>query len=205
MNLDLTGRKAIVTGGSKGLGFAIAQELLAEGADVAICSRNASEIAAAAEELRKSGRNVYAQAADVTDPKAIEEFIARSVSDLGALDILVNNAGRAHPGTFEDLTDEDSHADLDVKLLSMIRCSRASLPHLRSQGGGRIININAVYGKYPDPRFFATSIDRAACQSFIKTLPWKWRRITSWLTVSTSALWSRLSGRTSPTACAGTI
>ncbi|MGQ0668530.1 MAG: SDR family oxidoreductase, partial [Actinomycetota bacterium] len=84
--------------------------------------------------------------------------------------ILVNNAGRAHPGTFGTLTDEDWRDDLDVKLFSMIRCSRAVLPHLRARGGGRIVNINAVYGRYPDPAFFATSVNRAACLSFTKTL-----------------------------------
>ena len=113
---------------------------------------------------------VYAQRADVTNPEDIRDFIARSADALGCVDILVNNAGRAHPGTFETLADEDWHDDLDVKLLSMIRCSREVLPHLRARGAGRIININAIYGKYPDPRFFATSVNRAACLSFTKAL-----------------------------------
>ena len=89
---------------------------------------------------------------------------------LGGLDVLVNNAGRAHPGTFEALTDEDWQSDLDVKLFAMIRCSREAVPHMRAAGGGRIVNVNAVYGRYPDPTFFATSVNRAACQSFTKTL-----------------------------------
>ena len=170
MELGLSGKAAIVTGASKGLGRAIARELAGEGADVAICSRGAGEIEAAAEELRASGRTVYAQAADVTDPAAVTDFVERSVQALGGLDILVNNAGRAHPGTFQTLSDADWQADLDVKLFSMIRCSRAALPHLRARGGGRIININAVFGKYPDPAFFATSVNRAACLSFTKAL-----------------------------------
>ena len=170
MELGLSGKVAIVTGASKGLGRAIAREFAGEGANVAICSRDAGEIEAAAEELRASGRTVYAQAADVTDPAAVTDFVERSVQALGGLDILVNNAGRAHPGTFETLSDADWQADLDVKLFSMIRCSRAALPHLRARGGGRIININAVFGKYPDPAFFATSVNRAACLSFTKAL-----------------------------------
>jgi NAD(P)-dependent dehydrogenase (short-subunit alcohol dehydrogenase family) len=89
---------------------------------------------------------------------------------LGGVDILVNNAGRAHPGTFETLTDDDWKSDLDVKLFSMIRCSREVLPHLRARGGGRIVNIGAVYGRYPDPAFFATSTNRAACLAFTKAL-----------------------------------
>jgi 3-oxoacyl-[acyl-carrier protein] reductase len=167
MELGLAGRRAIVTGGSKGLGFAIAQELVGEGAHVAICSRNEEEVQAAAERL---GENVYAQRADVTDPEQIRDFVARAADALGGIDALVNNAGRAHPGTFETLTDEDWIADLDVKLLSMIRCSREVLPHLRASGGGRIVNIGAIQGRAPDPAFFATSINRAAGNSFTKTL-----------------------------------
>lgn len=86
------------------------------------------------------------------------------------MDILVNNAGGAHPGDFEMLNDEDWKADLDVKLFSMIRCTREVLPHMRARAGGRVININAVYGRHPDPAFFATSVNRAACLSLTKTL-----------------------------------
>jgi 3-oxoacyl-[acyl-carrier protein] reductase len=167
MKLGLEGRRAIVTGGSKGLGFAIAQELVAEGAHVAICSRNEEEVRAAADQL---GGNVYAQRADVTDPEQIRDFVAHAAEALGGVDALVNNAGRAHPGTFASLTDEDWIADLDVKLLSTVRCSREVLPHLRAAGGGRIVNIGAIQGRAPDPAFFATSVNRAAGNAFTKTL-----------------------------------
>jgi 3-oxoacyl-[acyl-carrier protein] reductase len=170
VELGLEGRRAIVTGGSKGLGFAIARELVGEGTAVAICSRNEGEVLAAGEELRRNGALVHAQQADVTDPDQVRELVARSAEALGGVDFLVNNAGRAHPGTFETLTDEDWQADLDVKLLSLIRCCREALPHLRAAGGGRIVNISAVYGRYPDPAFFATSVNRAAGLSFTKTL-----------------------------------
>jgi len=170
MELGLRGKKAIVTGGSKGLGRAIAEELLGEGADVAICARQEDELTAAAEELGSRGDTVYSQACDVTDPGQVADFVGRSAEALGGIDILVNNAGRAHPGDFETLSDRDWQADLDVKLFSMIRCSRAVVPFMRARGGGRIININAVYGRYPDPTFFATSVNRAACLSFTKTL-----------------------------------
>ncbi|MGZ4381563.1 MAG: SDR family oxidoreductase [Gaiellaceae bacterium] len=168
--IDLTGKRAVVTGGSKGIGLAIADELVQLGASVAICSRHADELEPAAAELRAGGGTVHARAADVTDPRQVEEFVAYAAEVLGGIDVLVNNAGRAHPGTFERLTDEDWQADLDVKLFSMIRCSREVLPHMREAGGGRIVNVNAVYGRYPDPTFFATSVNRAACQSFTKTL-----------------------------------
>lgn len=170
MELQLSARRAIVTGGSKGLGAAIAQELLAEGAAVAICARHPEELESKARELRQGGGLVVSQVADVTQPTQVEAFIASAVAQLGGLDILVNNAGRAHPGTFATLSDADFQADLEVKLFSQIRCSRAALPHLRAAGGGAIININAIYGRQPEPSFFATTVDRAACLAFTKAL-----------------------------------
>jgi 3-oxoacyl-[acyl-carrier protein] reductase len=170
VELGLTGRRAIVTGGSKGLGFAIARELVDEGAMVAICARNEVEVLEAGEELRNDGALVHAQRADVTDPEQVRDFVARSAEVLGGVDFLVNNAGRAHPGSFETLTDADWKADLDLKLLSLIRCCREVLPHMRAVGGGRIVNISAIYGRHPDPAFFATSVNRAAGNSFTKTL-----------------------------------
>jgi len=170
VELGLGGKKAIVTGGSKGLGRAIAEQLAREGADVAICARNIEEVARAGEELAALGTKVFARTADVTDPSQVKSFMDEAVAALGGLDILVNNAGRAKPGTFENLTDEDWEEDLQVKLFSMIRCSREALPHLRARGGGRIININAVHAKSPDFRFFATSTNRAACLAFTKSL-----------------------------------
>jgi 3-oxoacyl-[acyl-carrier protein] reductase len=166
VKLGLEGRRGIVTGGSKGLGEAIARELVAEGARVAICSRNEQEVQATAEAIGAE----YAQTADVADPEHVRDFVARSAEALGGIDFLVNNAGRAHPGTFEMLSDENWMADLDVKLFSLIRCSREVLPHMRAAGGGRIVNIGAVYSRYPDPTFFATSVNRAAGNSFTKTL-----------------------------------
>jgi 3-oxoacyl-[acyl-carrier protein] reductase len=166
VDLGLDGKRVLVTGGSKGLGFAIAAELIREGARVAICARNEEEVLAAGRELGAA----HAQAADVTDPNQVQAFVDDSARALGGIDALVNNAGRAHPGGFETLSDADWSADLDVKLFALIRCSRAVLPHLRSAGDGRIVNIGAVYGRYPDPVYFGTSVNRAAGNSFTKTL-----------------------------------
>ena len=165
MDLGISGRRAIVTGGSKGLGLAIARELVREGARVSICARNGEEVDAAGRELRAA----HAQAADVTDPDDVREFVARSAEALGGVDFLVNNAGRARPGTFETLTDDDWRSDVDVKLFSLIRCCREVLPHMRAAGGGRIVNIGAVQSRAPDPKFFATSVNRAAGNAFTKT------------------------------------
>jgi NAD(P)-dependent dehydrogenase (short-subunit alcohol dehydrogenase family) len=172
VELGLTGRRAIVTGGSKGLGKAIAASLAAEGAAVTICSRNAVELEATAGEIIKAGGSgqVTAMVCDVTDPGQVTEFIESATDTMGGLDILVNNAGGAHPGQFGTLTDDDWHADIEVKLFSQIRCTRAALPHLRRSEAARVININAVYARYPDPVFLASSVNRASCLSLSKAL-----------------------------------
>ena len=170
MDLGLAGRRAIVTGGSKGLGLAIAAELLAEGAAVAICSRHADELEAAAAKLAAGGGSVTALPCDVTNPDQVTEFIGTAAQALGGIDILVNNAGGAHPGRFATLTDADWQADFEVKTMSQIRCTRAALDQLRASSAPRVININAVYARYPDPAFFATSVNRAACLALAKTL-----------------------------------
>jgi len=167
VDLGLDGRRAVVTGGSKGIGLAVAKELAAEGAMVSICARNEAELAAAAAHV---GDSVHYAVVDVTDPAAVVDYVEASAAAIGGLDILVNNAGGAHPGDFESLSDDDWHADLDVKLFSQIRCFRAALPYLRKSEAPRVININAVYAKYPDPAFFATTVIRAACVNLNKVL-----------------------------------
>jgi 3-oxoacyl-[acyl-carrier protein] reductase len=177
VDLGLAGRRAIVTGGSKGLGKAIAAELLAEGASVALCSRHPDELESAAAELASSAATtgsgtpaIVALPCDVTDPAQVTTFVEAAAAALGGVDILVNNAGGARPGRFSTLTDEDWQADTEVKLFSQIRCIRAALPHLRRSGAPRVININAVYGHYPDPGFLASSVNRASCLSLSKAL-----------------------------------
>ena len=130
----------------------------ARGAGVTICSRTEEEVMATAEVVGA----VYAQAADVTDPEQVHEFVARSAEALGASRLpRQQQHGAAHPGTFETLSDDNWVADLDVKLFSLIRCSREVLPHMRAAGGGRIVNIGAVYSALgPDPTFFATGQPR---------------------------------------------
>ncbi|HEX6857999.1 MAG TPA: SDR family oxidoreductase [Streptosporangiaceae bacterium] len=173
MDLGLAGRRAVVTGGSKGLGLAIAAELLAEGAAVAICSRHAAELDDAAAALAKQAGDsaqIVALACDVTDPEQVTAFVDGAASALGGVDILVNNAGGARPGRFAALTDDDWQADTEVKLFSQIRCIRAALPYLRDSAAPRVININAVYARYPDPAFLASSVNRASCLSLSKAL-----------------------------------
>lgn len=170
MDLGLEGRNAVITGGSKGIGLAIAHALAQENASIAICARHEADLEQAATEIREHGGRIHTFVADVTVPEQVERFIAESADALGGIDILVNNAGAAHPGSFESLTDKAWHDDLDVKLFSQIRCTRAALQHLRHSDAPRVININAVYARYPDPKFFATTVNRAACLNFTKAL-----------------------------------
>jgi NAD(P)-dependent dehydrogenase (short-subunit alcohol dehydrogenase family) len=180
VELGLSGRRALVTGGSKGLGKAIAAELVTEGAAVVICSRNADELQATAVELTGLAEqaagpdgergSVLAVPCDVTDPEQVIALVEGTASALGGLDVLVNNAGGARPGQFGTLTDDDWHEDIEVKLFSQIRCIRAALPHLRRSAAPRVININALYARYPDPAFLASSVNRASCLSLSKAL-----------------------------------
>lgn len=175
MELGLAGRRAVVTGGTKGIGRAVVAELLAEGASVAFCARNPEDVSAVEAQAREEagdrhGTGVFGFAADVSRAEDVERFVGEAAAALGGVDVLVNNAGAAHPGNFETLGDEDWQHDLDVKLFSQIRCTRAALPHLRKSAAPRVINVNAVYGKYPDPAFFATTVNRAACLNLTKVL-----------------------------------
>jgi 3-oxoacyl-[acyl-carrier protein] reductase len=177
VELGLAGRRALVTGGSKGLGRAIAAELIDEGASVVFCARHVTEVEETAAELLdlvpeddQESRVVLGLPSDVTDPDQVTALIGTAASVMGGIDILVNNAGGARPGKFGTLTDEDWHADIEVKLFSQIRCIRAALPLLRQSAAPRVININAVYARYPDPAFLASSVNRASCLSLSKAL-----------------------------------
>ena len=167
MDLGLNGRRAIVTGGSKGLGLAIATELVSEGATVRICARNAGEVAAAVAEL---GELADGRAVDVRDADELAAFVAWAAESMGGIDVLVNNAGGAHPGSFQTLEDESLIADFDIKVLSWFRAVKLALPWLRQSDAARIVNIGSVYARMPDFRFFSTTVNRAAGQNFTKAL-----------------------------------
>lgn len=163
MDLGLTHRRAIVTGGSKGLGLATVASLIDAGANVAFCARNADEVAAVESELNARGAGTaHGFVADVTDAEQVERFITDAATALGGVDILVNNAGGAHPGTGESITDEAFQADFNIKVLSWQRTIRAALPYLKQSDQARIITIGSVYAHSPSPAFFSTSVHRAA-------------------------------------------
>lgn len=142
MDLRLTGKTAVISGGSEGIGKGIAMGLAQEGVDLAICARRKEPLEAAANEISKAtGRKVYAITADLTQSADAKNFIDTAARKLGRIDILVNNAGSAAGGTIESLTDEQWEAGLQLKFFGYLRCTRAALPYMIKQGGGRVVNV----------------------------------------------------------------
>ncbi|MCZ6679997.1 MAG: SDR family oxidoreductase [Candidatus Poribacteria bacterium] len=171
MDLALTGKVAVITGGSEGIGKGIALRLSEEGVKVAICARRDDVLQQAAQEIRdKTGNDVLAVSADVTKAETLENFINQTAERFGRIDILINNAGRSAGGNFESLTDEAWYEDLDLKLMGAVRCSRLAIPHMRAGGGGRIINITHPGGKQPGAGSCPTSVSRAAGIAMTKAL-----------------------------------
>jgi NAD(P)-dependent dehydrogenase (short-subunit alcohol dehydrogenase family) len=148
VDLGLAGKRAVVTGGSRGIGLAIAGTLAAEGADIALLARDPARLDAARQRLAASGRRVLALSADTTDDAAVRAAIARAAAELGGVDILVNSAAEPPPpGTpraLADLVDADLLAAIDIKVLGYLRCARAAAPYMIASGWGRIINISGL-------------------------------------------------------------
>lgn len=142
MDLHLTGKRAIVTGASRGIGLAIADALASEGCDVAICARRAGPLEAAAGRIARHGTRVFPFPCDLADPAAIEHFMHDAAEALGGLDILVNN-----PSGMGLQDDEESwKRGIDIDLLALVRTSRLALPLMERAGGGAILHISSISG-----------------------------------------------------------
>jgi NAD(P)-dependent dehydrogenase (short-subunit alcohol dehydrogenase family) len=171
MDLQLAGLAAAITGGSEGIGRAVATALAAEGCDVTIGARRMDPLNQAAEEIQAStGRHVEAVQMDVTNPDQAHSFITETAERLGRLDILVNNAGTSAGAPFEDVDDDAWDADLQLKLYGAIRCARTAIPYLRAAGGGAIVNMTTPAGKQPGASTTPTSVSRAAGIALTKAL-----------------------------------
>ena len=173
MDLELAGRAAIVTGGSRGIGKAIARELAREGADLAIAARDAGALEAAAAEIAaESGRRVVPIAADTGDGESVRALAARAHAELGRIDILVNNAAAPGsalpPAPLEELTDGHLWPDLNVKVLGYLRCARAVAPIMRAAGWGRIVNVSGLAARRAGNT--AGSVRNAAVAALTKNL-----------------------------------
>jgi 3-oxoacyl-[acyl-carrier protein] reductase len=150
MEISLKGRKALVTGGSLGLGLAIAKEFAASGADVAIMARRKGPLDEAVAAIgAKPGQRVLPVMCDVASAHDIARGFAEVTAALGPIDILVNNAGMSNAKPFEEVTDAQWQEDLDLKLFAAIRLARLAWPHMRAQRFGRIINVLNIGAKAP--------------------------------------------------------
>lgn len=150
MDLGLQGKHAIVTGGSRGIGKAIARELAREGVDVAIVARNKGALEAAARELAsETNRRILPLVADVTSKEQVDRMVAEAARQLGGVHILVNSGsapgGSASAvGPIETVVDEDLLEDFNIKYVGALRCSRAVIPFMKKENWGRIINISGA-------------------------------------------------------------
>ena len=173
MDMGLTGRVAIITGGSEGIGKAAAISLAREGAHVAICARRVEVLERAAQEISMTatgGAQVMAMPCDVREEEQVQGFVRAVVERFGRLDILVNNAGTSAAARFEDVTNETWDGDIGLKVYGAIYCSRAALPHLKASGSGRIINITTPGGKAAGAGSLPTSLSRAAGIAMTKAM-----------------------------------
>jgi len=172
MDIRLDGRSAVVTGGSKGLGLAIAEEYAKSGADVAVLARNPDTLAEAKAKIQAGapGRKVVAISCDVSKAADIRKTYDQIMSEFGKIDIYVNNAGQSTRGTSEKLTDEMWQADLDLKLFAQIRFCRLVFPQMKQRRWGRIISVLNIGAKAPGADSAPTSVSRAAQMAFTKAL-----------------------------------
>lgn len=170
MELNLTGTVAAVTGGSKGIGYAIADGFAAEGADVAICARGKENLVEAKDEIERShGVDCLAIQADLTERADASTFIDDCVSHFGQLDVLVNNAGSAPGGLLEELDEADWYKAVDLKMMGHVRCMTEAMPHLLDSEGS-VVNIAGNSGIDARPFSLTSSAVNAADINVTRTL-----------------------------------
>jgi 3-oxoacyl-[acyl-carrier protein] reductase len=171
MDLELKDKVAIVGGASKGLGRACAEVLAEEGTKVAVCSRSQRDLDVAAQEIRaRTGADVLVHAGDLDRPETIRALIGATVERFGRLDVLVNNSGGPPRARAESATEEQWATAVERSLLFFARMSREAVPHLKRQGGGRIINILASTVYQPIPSLALSGATRMGVVAFAKSL-----------------------------------
>lgn len=170
MDLQLKDKVALVTGGSQGIGRAVALRLAHEGARVVVAARGRELLDMVAGEIRSAGGQVAAVQADVSRSKDCTKLVDETIKAFGRLDVLVNNAGTSATGEFESVTDEEWQNDFELKLFAAIRLSRLAVPYMKQRRWGRIVNVTNIGAKQPRARSMPTTVTRAAGLAFTKAL-----------------------------------
>jgi 3-oxoacyl-[acyl-carrier protein] reductase len=171
MDLGLQGKRAIVTGGSKGIGLATAIALATEGVQVSIVARNLEPLRNAAKLIsEKTGVEPLIIVADVSSEQDARRVVELTIERFGGIDILVNNAGTSAARPFDDVAIDAWEADLDLKLFSVVHFARAAVPYMRKIGGGAILNVTSIGGKTPSGSSLPTSVSRAAGLALTKAM-----------------------------------
>jgi NAD(P)-dependent dehydrogenase (short-subunit alcohol dehydrogenase family) len=170
MDLYLDGSVVLITGGTDGLGAALAGRLVEEGARVAVCGRDPERLDQARAELEALGGDVLAVRADISRADQVQEFVAATARRWGRIDGVVNNAGRSAGAGIENIPDDEWTADLELKVLGAARVVRAALPSMRAAGGGSIVNVLAISAKAAMANTMPSSASRAAGLAMTKSL-----------------------------------
>jgi NAD(P)-dependent dehydrogenase (short-subunit alcohol dehydrogenase family) len=171
VNLELTGKTALVTGGSLGIGRAIAFGLAAEGARVAICARDKSRLEQTAQEVKaKTNAEALIVPGDLSRLDEVNRVAATVKERLGRIDILINNAGAIRGGDFLKIPDEQWAGDWSLKILGYVRMARAVFPMMQAQGGGRIVNVVGAAARNPTPGYLTGGIANSGLINFSKGL-----------------------------------
>ena len=168
MDFELENKVALVTGGSRGIGRAVALTLASHGAHVAICGRDQNSLDETAGEIEILGGSCWPIQADVSRPEDVERLVATTVMEAGKIDILVNNAVTSTSAPFDELTDDQFRYHIDVKLMAYIRIARLVLPHLQAQGSGRIVNIGGMTARIVAPLRMTNGVVNAGVSNFTK-------------------------------------
>jgi 3-oxoacyl-[acyl-carrier protein] reductase len=170
MDLGLKGKAALLTGASRGLGFAAAESLAREGVDIAINSRDEENLSNAIEKLAKYGTRVISLPGNVTDRETPAKLVNSTIATLGKLDLLFTNAGGPPPGAFESFSDEEWQNAIDLSFMSHVRLIRAALPFLRKSDSPAVLTSTSISVKQPIPNLVLSNSVRAATVGLTKTL-----------------------------------
>ena len=171
MNTNLQGKVVLISGASKGIGKAAALMLATEGARLALCARDEKALKLAADEIQaQTHADVLTVKANMTKSNDIHRFVSAAINKFDHVDILINNAGGANVGGILTTTDEDWEYHIQLKLLGYIRMAREVIPYMKTNGGGKIINIVGMAAKEPNPLFMVPGVTNAALLNFTKSL-----------------------------------